>query len=483
MKVNSIILIIIFFTGLCSLFTVNGTHSWGDDFAMYLMHADNIANGETYNETGFIYNDLAPTYAPQSYPPGFPLLLAPFESLFKDNYFAYKVYILFYFLLFLWLIYYYFKDKVSNVSVIGIVCLIAFCPFIFQFRDHILADIPGAATLFAALIFFERAIAKKEIALWLLTGCLFYLSFSIRSTAIVLIPMAGLHLLIKKPEGWFRVAYAILAFVILHLVTGLVFKQDSNYYAMFYASYVGLTTDDIIWRINYFVGMYYNEFNQLFIYNFHNLFVNDVVVLLGKLLFILGFLVALYKRHAYNEMLFVFYTVLILAWPGYQGMRYFLPLLPFYFYYVAYGLEQIKKPAVRITVQSVFAVFAMATFISYYSSISYKPVTSGVTGPASTALFDFIEDNIPDSATIMSAKPRAICLITHRNGIVFPDPDFRHKLEYSIKANGVDYLILNTPTAYPNYAQEVVKKDTVNYPSLFMNEEWAVYRVNYAAID
>ncbi len=479
MKVNQIILIIIFCTGLFSVLTMNGTHPWGDDFAMYLMHADNIANGETYNETGFIYNYLAPTYAPQSYPPGFPLLLAPFETLFKDSYFAYKAYILFYFLLFLWLIYYYFKDKVSKVSVIAIVAIIAFCPFIFQFRDNILADIPGAVVLFASLIVFERAIAKNEIASWLITGCLFYLSFSIRSTAIVLIPMAGAHLLIKRPEGWLRYGYSLLVFVLLHFVTGWIFKQDSNYLTMFSASYVGVSTKDILWRWNYFIGMYYNELKQLFIYNYHNLFVNDVVVKLGQALFIIGLLIALWKKHAYNEMLIIFYTALILIWPGYQGMRYFLPILPFYFYYMAYGLEQIKKPAVRVFLQTVFAVFTLATLVSYYTNISYKPLTSGVTGKESAALFNYIENNISDTSIIMSAKPRAISLIANRSGIVFPDPDFSDKLEYCIQANSVDYLVLNTFTAYPNYAQQIVKADTFYYPCLFKNTEWAVYRVNY----
>ncbi|MBK8343170.1 MAG: hypothetical protein IPL12_07480 [Bacteroidetes bacterium] len=130
MNLNRVVLLLLFVVAIFSLITMNSFHAWGDDFAMYLMHAENIATGKPYAETGFIYNDLAPTYAPQSYPPGFPLLLAIVQPFFGLNFLAYKIYILLFFLIFLWLVYVWLKDKVDGRYVVGIIIALGFNPFI-----------------------------------------------------------------------------------------------------------------------------------------------------------------------------------------------------------------------------------------------------------------------------------------------------------------------------------------------------------------
>jgi hypothetical protein len=50
---------------------------WPDDYALYVHHAENIAEGRPYADTGYIYNPGAADYSPRAYPPVFPLLLAP----------------------------------------------------------------------------------------------------------------------------------------------------------------------------------------------------------------------------------------------------------------------------------------------------------------------------------------------------------------------------------------------------------------------
>jgi hypothetical protein len=50
-------------------FTLRPGHDWGDDFAMYVHHAKNIALGLPYNQTGYIWNPRFPMMGPPTYPP------------------------------------------------------------------------------------------------------------------------------------------------------------------------------------------------------------------------------------------------------------------------------------------------------------------------------------------------------------------------------------------------------------------------------
>ena len=42
---------------------------WGGDFALYVLHARNLADGLPYGDTGYIYNPQYPSLSPPAYPP------------------------------------------------------------------------------------------------------------------------------------------------------------------------------------------------------------------------------------------------------------------------------------------------------------------------------------------------------------------------------------------------------------------------------
>ena len=65
----SFVLIIMLF--VINVITVKNGHNWGDDFSQYIIHAKNILEGKHYN-------DRIMLKMPIIYPPGYPLLIAPF---------------------------------------------------------------------------------------------------------------------------------------------------------------------------------------------------------------------------------------------------------------------------------------------------------------------------------------------------------------------------------------------------------------------
>ena len=71
--------------------TLRPGQDWGGDFSQYINHARNIASGRPYLETRYVVTfPEAAVHMPASYPPVFPLLLAPFYARFGLNYSALK---------------------------------------------------------------------------------------------------------------------------------------------------------------------------------------------------------------------------------------------------------------------------------------------------------------------------------------------------------------------------------------------------------
>ena len=58
---------------------------------MYVQEAKDLANHESYTHSQYILNPLNPGYAPQVYPPGYPLVLVPVYAYFGVNLTAMKV--------------------------------------------------------------------------------------------------------------------------------------------------------------------------------------------------------------------------------------------------------------------------------------------------------------------------------------------------------------------------------------------------------
>ena len=71
--------------------TIRDGNYWSDDYALYVHHAQNIAEGRPYADTGHVYNRDVTDYSPSAYPPVFPLLLAPVYRACGLNLHAMKV--------------------------------------------------------------------------------------------------------------------------------------------------------------------------------------------------------------------------------------------------------------------------------------------------------------------------------------------------------------------------------------------------------
>src|ERR687898_1931314 len=128
--------------GMFYLVPIRDGHDWGDDFSMYINHAQNIARGEPYAETGYIYNPNNPAVGPRTYPPGFPLLLAPVVGLFGLDLRPMKTLIIAFFVGTLLMMVTLFRSVLPTGYIAVLVLVVGLSPFFWEFKDQILSDTP-----------------------------------------------------------------------------------------------------------------------------------------------------------------------------------------------------------------------------------------------------------------------------------------------------------------------------------------------------
>ena len=148
--------------GIIALFhvlTIRNGQGWGDDWAQYVAHAKNLAEGKPYDETGYIYNEAA-RYAPRIYPPGFPLLLAPIYALRGLDLEALKIPVIVSLIGTLIMFAALATRWDGAASALIATALAGFHPFFRDFKNHILSDLPFAFLLLIAACFHPSFFAR-----------------------------------------------------------------------------------------------------------------------------------------------------------------------------------------------------------------------------------------------------------------------------------------------------------------------------------
>src|SRR5262249_58124503 len=126
------------------------------------------------------------------YPPIFPLLLAPVYKVWGFNLTAMKVELILFFLLSLWTIFLALRRELEWPYLIAILVLIGFNPWVWQFKEQILSDIPYLFFTYLGIYLIHKAYGTKrdvsgQILYGLLTGIAIYLSYGARTVGVDLL--------------------------------------------------------------------------------------------------------------------------------------------------------------------------------------------------------------------------------------------------------------------------------------------------------
>jgi 4-amino-4-deoxy-L-arabinose transferase-like glycosyltransferase len=422
-KQNVLVLGVIVLVGVVHLATLRAGHEWGDDFSLYVAHARNLAEGRAYADTGYVYNPRYPSLSPRSYPPVFPLLLAPVYAIFGLNLAAMKAAEVLIFLTFLWVLSVGLRRRLTPPYVAAVLLLVGLNPLVWQAKDRLLSETPFMMFTYLALFLLDRGYDEEDAPcrpwLWgLLGGAAAYLAFGTRTIGLVFLPTILVYELLRRRRPGAVTFAAAAAFLVGVGLQRVLVPADASYLdqlvldPMLYLR----TALSLVRAEGWFVANGYSGAAAAAVY-------------LGLLVLACpAYLARLRGRLTVYEVFPVFYFLLLVFWPFAElEARYLIPLLPLSFLYVAEALQgmdagalrRLKGPAVVLT-----AAALLATYAARFTTVEAGSYRQGVSAPETVALFDYIKANTGPTDVFIFQKPRALALYTgRRSSAVQKSPD------------------------------------------------------------
>lgn len=454
--------------------TFRAGHDWGGDFSLYIHHAKNLVEGIPYKETGYLYNPNNATVGPATFPPVFPLLLAPIYAIFGMNLTAMKAELLALFMLTLWAIFEAFDDALSPLHRLLLVTMIGLNPCFWAFKDHILSDTPFLLFIYLSLMAIHRAFRtkhtrQKTLLLGMLIGLLMYLAYGSRSPGLVLIPSLWSYDLLRHRRISRLTLVSTMTFFLLMVAQGVFAHNDSSYGDQF----VSMTAKTILRNLR---G--YAQSMTIFWENGFSRFGRHAVFLLTGLLALAGLCLRLRRGITIFEVFGLLYGLLIILFPFTQ-FRYLFPLFPLYAAYMLLALSAFSKQISRIPQKfvpiSAIMLMIAATYLAQYSRAEYGAFTEGIAMPTAQELFAYISRQTPKDAVYIFRKPRVLALFTDRRVGGYHRPVSDQELLDYFASLGVDYII--TSPLDEAYFTEFVRRHRAAWNMSFANADFTVYQI------
>lgn len=427
-KNDRLVMLAILVVGVFYLLTIRPGHYWGDDFSMYIQHAKNIVAGAKYDETSYLY--LPPYIGPSSYPPVYPLLLVPVVWLFGVSLTAMKVELILAFMLALFLMVKAVRDFMPANWQLALVALIGLNPYFWEYKDHIKSEIPFFVAVYLSIYLVHKSYEAFEAGATTLvkagyalaTGVSFYLAYGTRSIGLVLLPCLALYDLIRRRRLFVPSLYAVgVAAVMIALIAAQYFllRSDRTYVEIVQAdsgSFLGDWMRFILMNVpNYTASLThiwdngYSKWPRIGL----------TMVMTG--LAVIGFAVQAVKKITFIELFVALYTISVVIVPMDGGVRYLLPVVPFYIFYSLQGLRALpEQKGFRNFAIGGVAAAVLATYAVGYTAYNLKEVPNSITAPEAVEFFDYVKRQTGEDDVIIFTKPRALALYTGRKSSFYP---------------------------------------------------------------
>jgi hypothetical protein len=457
------------------LATLRPGHEWGDS-SLYVAHARNLAEGRPYGDTGYVYNPYYPSLSPRTYPPVFPLLLAPVYALFGLDLVPMKVLVVLLLGAFLGVLALLLRRRLDGLSVAGCLLVIGLSPYVWQHKDRLLSEVPFLLFAYLALYLMGRAFDPPgRLRPWAwaaLAGLASYLAFGTRTVGVVLLPALAAYEVVRFRRIGVVTLAAGAVFAAGVLVQAALLPVDGSYLDQ-------LVADPVVFaRVGWSLARAMGSF-------FANGYSHDVTRALYLVLLLLaaaGFVARLRRsRLTPCEPFAVFSVVLVVLWPSSEwNLRYLLPVLPLFVAYACEGLRALPAswPRLRAGAAAAALLAMVASYGAAYTRAEWGPFREGVTAPETVALFEFVRTRTRPDDVFLFQEPRALALYTGRRASAHQvEPSDEHLWGY-LRQIGATHLVVSPrcPASYAVLAP-FVGRYADRLEEVFANEGYTVYRV------
>lgn len=410
------------------------------DDAKYIILAESLASGQGYELINFPRPQIE-----RNFPPGWPLVLAPFTLVFPKNYDALKVVSLVFWLLSILLVYKLFSKRLSSPYLEILTALVALNPLLVGTSVTVMSESAYLFFSLLALLIFEKT-GDKHIGWLILAAVLAFYTQQVRTIGISLTISLLVILLLSKrfKEMGLAVFFFIVGFA---LQSGLNLRNGGTVISSGYETQVlsGPVMEKLgqVWSnaSGYFdqvlAGSLIPIFGTRLDTMFSWLFILLNIVIL--LLIVLGMFTAKPKLE-WMHIYFVIYAAGILAfWNPQVGSvkaRFLIPILPFLYFYFLNGLKWLTRDNSHIVIgiSSAIALVLLARNLQDWRSPIREQITDLSIGTS------WVAENAPADAIVMVNEPvPAYVHVKHRT-INFPKND--QELEKYLENQGIDYIVI-----------------------------------------
>jgi len=416
------------------LTTLRAGQPWGDDFAMYILQARDIAEGHWFGPTGYIYNPHLPKIGPPSYPPLFPMLLAPVYAAWGLNLTPMKLEVILFFLGALYLVFEFAMRQTTFPFAAGIVAALGLSPYFWEIKESVVSDLPFLFFTMLALC----VIAACDRRGWQSTAgaigaaaCV-YLCFATRTIGVALLASLLVCALPRRGQLRWKAVLAGAVAAALIAVHSLIFRGAGSYLDQLHAPWQALPHNLMayFWNLrNVFFGVGGGLFGWLFLF----------VLMMGGFL---GLALRLRQRVSPIDAFTLAYALVVLLWSSEEDPRLLIPLIPFWFLYLTVALRQLPGHA-GLYIGTVLLAIMVCGYAACFSRIPAGPIRSGLGDPIFLQVCRYINSQTPPGSVFVFAKPRLLALATRHQAAAYHQPPTDGELWNYFRTIGVRYVLVN----------------------------------------
>ncbi len=404
--------------GIASLYvlTIRSGHVWGDDFVQYLQHAANLAANDPYGKRLYIINPTL-SIGPPAYPPVFPMMLVPMLKIFGLNFAAMKILMSLLFGVAFLSIALAFREALPAGQLVFFLLLLALSPTFWTFKEAIFSDVPFLIFSFASLALMQKMVStsagRNLYLVSLLTAVLIYLACGTRSQGLPLLPALLLA------DVWTAKRIRLAPLLTCGLVVLFLFIQNRVFHTEAERLQYLSLDPDLIWsNVSHYAGSLSTYWN-----NGYSRTVRYVCFVVALVLAVIGYARRLRRGLGPLEVYLPLFLLPLLFWVFQQGIRYLLPIIPIYLFYIWEGVQVIGSramPRTRKINSWLLAVVAFASFLSMYTTIDLRNI-EGPLDPQAQEMFAYARTHSDPGDVFLFEKPRLMGLFSNRKAAI-PTP-------------------------------------------------------------
>jgi len=409
-------------------------HGWGDDFALYLNGAMNLAHGIPLQHNTWIFNPGNTVYSPPSYPPGYSVLLWPVVSRVGISFRHLCYFNSFLYLLLMFVSYGWYRTYTGRTAAICMSVMTVYSGYMVSFKSEVLADVP--CLLFIMLYLTIRESRRHIRYRYLLLIITAFAAIEIRSQAILLLPAEGLVWLVtvvstirQKKQGQLRnilrqpAVLVISITLLLHFIVSHVLVPatagTTQFYFHIFRQALHQSSPSFLWeKLKDTIGIV----TAMPWPGWYAAPASGIAAFIRAVLFwaiLIPFIIRMVRRPSLADSFFALMLFMLLFYPC-RDPRYFLPLFPVAAVYLYFTVRTLCIMLPRLHPATIAIPITIVYFMADYNTLLHAataPISGGIMEQREKDAFGYISSHVAYADVILFTKPRALALFTGRRTV------------------------------------------------------------------